>query len=1617
MSWSTRRALFLVAALAALGTISGIGQLFAQKVPPIKRPPMPPEGGPGAKPVRDAFDLGSLTLPKEDELQERVEAAADNIKRKNWDRACETLQSLLVRPGDVFVPLKKKDASGREADIYVSVKKEAQEMIGNLPKEGKAFYEATYGERAATMVKAAKKNNDPIQMGIAMSVYLHTKAGAEAAAWLATHMLDRAEFQGAARVYSILIARTGLTNQAELKDRTLIKAAIAFNAANDTESRKSYDLVFTELKRRGVELKLRDEPVSVAEIKADLDKLVVVTSEQSASDSLLFRGRMNRTAMLPGGTPFLDPSWKLPMSTNDRTKGYIKTAETALQSRALPILSSFVPVTATITKEGKKTSLLVYRSWRGVHAVNMATGKQVWGANTDWDLDIVNSGTDTNKSNYYSNAISQFSASNMRPQILLENSVQGMLSADAQNVYTVEDLAVPPPASWFMGGFPASGPAVQAAMTHNKLVAYSLARGGRLVWEVGGSGKGPVDDSFFLSAPLPLNNKLYVLTERQQELRLATLDPNGDGKGGPKVLTVQPLATVKDLKMQTDPLRRTQAAHLAYAEGILVVPTNAGAVFGIDTMSNALLWAYPYREVSDAPAPPGGGGPGGGKPPFPGGLPGLPIAQGSLQANWQVTAPAIADGKVVFTAPDGRNIHCINLRDGTRQWAAPREDGDLYFAGVFGGKAVIVGEKRTRGLNLKNGGIEWKVDHGQPSGLGAASNTGGEVMYYLPIRESLTDRQPEIIAINVDKGFIHAHTRSRKGEVAGNLLFFEGRVLSQSHLEVAAYPQIEVELARLDKLVEEKANDPALLTERGDYLLDKGDLARAIADLRKALANKPDAATLPKARAKLYEAFTELFQRDFARAESYIPEYEEVCKVSLDGLEGPARTAAMEDARKRRANFLCLVGKGREAQGRLTEAFEKYLELGAGARPDELIQVIDEPSVKAAPDVWSQGRIAQMISRATDAKEKAALEKLITARWEKVKGGKAEDVRKFVALFGSLFGVGREARFTLAEKLMDDTDLSSLLEAEQHLTVLRGDANGETAARAIEALARLNTRKGLLEDAAYYYRVLGERYPNVTIDGKKGSEHLEDLSTDKRFLPYLGSELRFKVKGKVKFEVRESTGSHSTPVYQLANLGDPLPYFIRNKIGYKVDWSNTLEVHDTATGERKSRQVDRTAFMTVIQSPLFPTTSKLQFGYQTVGHTVVLQLGHKVYGIDPLGKEPRILWTENLSQLPGTDNNPPPMDPARSQPMPDSRDGAALMEYSDGSMQRLGVGGPLQAGVVCLLRRDSLTAIDPITGRKLWVRTDINSRSHIFGDGQNLYVVALDPKGNAAGTRAIRAHDGGTIRGARDFSPEFDTRQRIIGSTILSKVTNNRNETTMSLYDVAEGKTVWQHQFPANTVVVDSTDPDLVGGVEPATGKITIFSLKARKAVLEKAMRDPKHALNAEAITLAADQDTYFLAVKQPDDPNQIAQVWYDPTTGQQVNGTMSNMQRGIGARTARVNGFVYAFRRSDNALMWFNEVRNTHLLLTGLEDSPALHFNARYMGWVGNGPARMQQMEFTAVSYAKHNGKMCLDQPKLPQNMMFTEYTTDPRTGEMVAQGSGRKWTITIEPIKPATP
>src|SRR5262249_31882172 len=140
--------------------------------------------------------------------------------------------------------------------------------------------------------------------------------------------------------------------------------------------------------------------------------------------------------------------------------------------------------------------------------------------------------------------------------ILFENSVNGSLTSDGSRVFLVDDLFLPPaptiaPQFRFGGVRPNYGQ-LQAQAYSNWLKAYNLETN-KLLWELGhvevpgnkqraGCGNRKIDEllgvmdrdgnviqanpgGFFLAPPLPLDGKLYVLHERNKDLRLICLQP------------------------------------------------------------------------------------------------------------------------------------------------------------------------------------------------------------------------------------------------------------------------------------------------------------------------------------------------------------------------------------------------------------------------------------------------------------------------------------------------------------------------------------------------------------------------------------------------------------------------------------------------------------------------------------------------------------------------------------------------------------------------------------------------------------------------------------------------------------------------------------------------------------------------------------------------------------------------------------------------------------------------------------------------------------------------------------------------------------------------------------
>jgi outer membrane protein assembly factor BamB len=1663
MSWSLRRVVVVLTVVAALGCAACLHTAFAQVIIRGKTTVII-GGGPAVPPAAPgSADAASFDLPKDTQARRSIEAALDYINAKRWPEVVEALQRILDDPQDKFAPLPRKGPDGKEVIVPTSVRAEANRLLANLPAAGLEAYKtfSKAGPKADEYLKKAKDATTTEErlalLGLVVRRYLHTDAGGEAADLLATHYMDRGDFRTASRFFSLLMTRAGGADS--LKPDVLFRAAYAFHQADD---KAGEDLIWQTARDRGIhEVYFGDNAKSIDELKdylGGLARAVDTVGRQWA----YFLGDASHTGKGDGGPAFMRFSWfqrtDVPSDSNassgdqafkDKLNILFKTAADHLKTVNQPVMPSQFPVATMVMLKGskgvaKKTPVIVYRTYAGIAAVDMANGKYVGYAaikgGFDWFMQNSSRESALNQWNmmYMGNPTQGQPA--QRPGIVFENTTIGTLSTDGEFAYTIEDLAVPPPAVYGQQmGFPGNpnsnngwSQEILKAVSHSRLMAYDLTRGCASAWELPPEDdKGEFADSYFLGPPLCLNGKLYVLSEKQQELRLTCMENVKNGMGwAPKVDFALSLGTARDNQMQQDPLRRIHAAHLSYGEGVLVCPTNLGYLIGIDLLQNSLLWAYPYRDKTDVPEDTGTAmGPNGmpwrgGR--FIGGMnPNGGYNQSPPQSGWKVSAPIIQDGKVVFTAPDSKSLHCVNLKDGTPAWSRPRQENDLYLGGVVNGKVIVVGTKTAHAYTIAKGDDAWTVETGLPSGFGAASDN----TYYLPLQKSIASKEPEICAIDVDRGVVTGHAKARAVEgkdikAPGNILFFDGGIVSQTNEEVAAYPQIKLKIAAMTEALKANPNDPQGLFDRGELSLEEGNLEGSIQDFRQVLRNNPPAELVGNVRNKLYDALTEDFQHNFDQAEKYESDYAALC--SLD-LPADATESQHSEARRRRTNFLYLIAKGKEGQRKLTEAFDKYLELNSEAQPDELLSLVDERLVKAAPDVLAQGRIAAMVAGATEA-ERKPLEARIASRWKEIESrDDPAELRKFVTLFGSLFAVGQEARLHLAERLMDDDkDPNALIDAERQLSLLRARTRDpEVAARAVESLARLNTRKGLLEDAAYYYRVLRDRYPTVKVrDGKTGADVFNEMATDKRLWSHLDAPPPFGAAGHLKASTDAGNYPMKTQTFKFSHDGESLPFFQRYSLGIQFGAGNNnelIKLVDRTTGEsgwKAAISVPNTMFQAVFMNNNMYMAGNMRFrggigfpgngvssqpppaphfAFMSLGHLVVLPVGHMVFGIDAVTG--RKLWTKDLIN---SANAPEATQPAGgatvAQVTVDPRDGSVQILHADGWTQQLGQTGPLEGAAVCLQMKESLTAVDPVSGRVLWTRSDVSPRSRIFGDDQHVFVVEMsaDVKSVPVSTRVFRLYDGATVK-APDFHHLYDSdrRIRLVGRDILV-ADKDKDTVTLRLYDPLTGKDVWKQAFAPKSHVLRTEGGDLAGVVEP-NGLVRVIDLTTRKEVLNaKSKMDPKYLEKDVVLTVLGDASDVYVVCDAP------------VAAGVYVN---TNLLPGTGLSGLNVNGQIYAFSRAAPEKHWEVPAPNTQLVLDQFQDMPMLLLTAHTMKQEPTG--QMTQTSSLQI-IEKRTGKLVKEVANLT-NQQFHTLEVDARNGKIEFISPMEKVTIALESDKTA--
>jgi outer membrane protein assembly factor BamB len=708
-------------------------------------------GGRGARTQQNSED--GIQFPVDREVEKLLAKAERAIQEKeDWLRPTRWLQSILERKEDVFVRVQDKDGAGQQASYWASARSEANRLLGTMPAEGLDFYELQYGGRAQSLLAQAQGSSDASLLAAVGQTYQHTRAGAEANDLLATYHLDRGRPLAAAHCYNRLVNESAN----RLSPLTLAKASLAYRLCGDREQaeqtwqRLAYDAESASFKVDG-------ETINLERLRKELDETRL--PEPAVSwDWAMFRGNTSHTAQARGSVQNLRDQWQrsdLPHDPRLASTSWVAKSLSQQEYRSELRTSAFYPIAAA----GK----LIYRGFSGIDGLDPKTGRLLWTTPLSGGLDAL--AMDRAKREAVQKWFDKY-RQGANEDILYQNALAGCLSADSAHVYAVDDLLIPPHAEFVPtnSGHP-EPPEVPGWAQHNVLLAVNLTSGG-IAWQRGNpaADSSTLAGSRFLGPPLPLNGKLYVLVEKNSELRLACLDP---AHGEP--LWTQGLAFVPDCDSR-DVARRIQAAHPAYGEGVLVCPTNAGAILAVDPLSRTLLWARRYgghrqRQRESA----------------------SDHLQG-LSDDWKMSAPIIHAGKVIVTSPDDSRIHCLSLANGAVLWQADRRD-DLYLAGIVNGKVLLVGKHFCRALCLEDGRQLWQLESPVPSGQGIAVGP----YYHVPLE------QGAVGTIDVEHGAVMACSPLPGNEVPGNLLFADGRLVSRTKTGIHCYLPTDVEASNSDR--------------------------------------------------------------------------------------------------------------------------------------------------------------------------------------------------------------------------------------------------------------------------------------------------------------------------------------------------------------------------------------------------------------------------------------------------------------------------------------------------------------------------------------------------------------------------------------------------------------------------------------------------------------------------------------------------------------------------------------------------------------------------------------------------------------------------------------------------
>ena len=462
----------------------------------------------------------------------------------------------------------------------------------------------------------------------------------------------------------------------------------------------------------------------------------------------MLMGSADRRASATARLPMLVPIWRQPLLK----EGPAATNLRRVIRNVLDTQPGVIPSALPIVVAGK----VACRTISGVSVFDSASGKLLW--RTQRESSTVNTPSIV--------AVRSLS-SRARPvgderiqDFIFRDGVHGLLSSDGTRLFVVEQQVMPRQS--YAASRLRSSVVERVPAATNALAAYNLAAGA-IEWRVGGpesseSFKPTLSGHYFHGVPAVLRDELFVVTERDNTIRLHVLDAvTGEAKWSRLLAFV-------DTPVERDHVRRLLTAQVTVSDGIILCPTTADWLVAVDPLTRNILWVQRHKQLGASQdrdirrlraMPP-------------------------LSAQWPASAPIVVGDIVVCTPPESTRIEALNLTNGKRLWSVPKKTRS-YVAGATDSAVVLVSRSHVAAITASDGRSEWSMswpDESFPTGRGVQSGN----FLHQPLSSG------QIVSVNLNDGEIQHRTASaHASQTMGNLVLHAGGTLIQTPESIEAY--------------------------------------------------------------------------------------------------------------------------------------------------------------------------------------------------------------------------------------------------------------------------------------------------------------------------------------------------------------------------------------------------------------------------------------------------------------------------------------------------------------------------------------------------------------------------------------------------------------------------------------------------------------------------------------------------------------------------------------------------------------------------------------------------------------------------------------------------------------